>query len=130
MSFQRVGFILISLIAIGLSTLLLIVNISTTPIRMSFIGPYTILLNGVVLAARDIPKGTKLRPNDVTVRRIPADKVPTFAVSSPAYAINRTARVDIKKHEPLNINELDPRPLGFREAVQPVETRRVDSPAD
>lgn len=55
----------------------------------------------VVVAIQDIPRGTVIRPETVQIYPWPADAVPVNAISNPEDVINRIARTDIFREQPI-----------------------------
>jgi len=55
----------------------------------------------IVVAIQDIPRGTIIRPDTVQVYPWPADAVPVNAISNPEDVINRVARTDIFREQPI-----------------------------
>lgn len=55
----------------------------------------------VVVAIQDIPRGTIIRPETVQIYPWPADAVPVNAISNPEDVINRIARTDIFREQPI-----------------------------
>lgn len=56
----------------------------------------------VVVAARDLPAGQLLRPDDVRVVRLPQDVAPVGVAASAAVLVNRTLASPIRKGEPIS----------------------------
>lgn len=55
----------------------------------------------IVVAIQDIPRGTIIRPDTVQIYPWPADAVPVNAVSNPEDVIDKVARTDIFREQPI-----------------------------
>lgn len=55
----------------------------------------------IVVAIQDIPRGTIIRPDTVQIYPWPADAVPVNAISNPEDVINKVARTDIFREQPI-----------------------------
>lgn len=60
----------------------------------------------VVVAARDLPAGTRLQGSDLAVRRLPDDAVPPSALPDPALAEGATIAAPMTRGEPLSRTRL------------------------
>ncbi len=55
----------------------------------------------IVVAIQDIPRGTIIRPDTVQIYPWPADAVPVNAISNPEDVIDKVARTDIFREQPI-----------------------------
>lgn len=78
-----------------------------TPTRETIAPTATpLVVQAVVVAAQDIPRGVQITPEMVMTVEYPADLAPRLAFAEPEAVIGRTARTDLFRENPILSNQL------------------------
>ncbi len=100
---KRIGFIVLAGLAAALAALVVYSALRSKDAELQ---KAKLATADIVVAAHDLPIGTKLQPTDVRVVRWPRDSMPTGAVADPAGVVGSIVKNEVVENEPLVASRL------------------------
>lgn len=100
---RRIGFIVLAGLAAALAALLVQ---SALRKKDTELAKARVMATEILVAARDLPIGTKLQPDDVKLARWPRDSVPSGAITDAHTVVDSIVKSEMVQDEPISASRL------------------------